>query len=586
MAGLSILDKLRQQLAAAGVDGLLIPRGDAFNGEEVPPADERLAYASGFTGSAGLGIVRNEDAMLFSDGRYTLQMESQKAPGWDCATMPDVMPEDWLLTHHRNRSLGFDPMLMPLAAFRRMEKKLKSGGISLVPLNRNPVDAIWPDRPAPPAPPAFDFDEAVAGLTRQEKITAMINAMADDPETDTPRAMLISDPAVLCWLLNIRGRDLDHTPFILAFAVLSAEGMVTVYGAEERFADIAQTALTVRPAHMLIDDLAGLRGAVLVDPASCPVALHKVIKARVIEAENPATLMKAKKTPSERAAFMTTHQTDAVAMIRFLHWLDHTLATRPVRETEIDTALISFRNDAADFLCPSFATICGGGANGAIVHYRALPGQDQVIPQDSLCLIDSGGQYRQATTDITRTVATGTPPAAMAQAFTHVLKAHIALATCRFPAGTTGVQLDALTRAPLWQAGMEYHHGTGHGVGCCLSVHEGPASISKRGMRAIEPGMILSNEPGFYVEGEYGIRIENLVHVAKDESTDMLMLETISLAPIDRRLIVTALLTDAEIDWVNAYHRRIGDEIGAIITARGEADLTAWLDAAIAPISR
>ena len=224
MADLSILDKLRQQLAAAGVDALLIPRGDAFNGEEVPPADERLAHASGFTGSAGLGIVRKEDAMLFSDGRYTLQMESQKAPGWDCATMPQAMPEDWLLTHHRNNSLGFDPMLMPLAAFRRMEKKLQSGGITLVPLDHNPVDAIWPDRPAPPVRPAFDFDEAVAGLTRQEKITAMIDAMGDDPETETLRAMLITDPAVLCWLLNIRGRDLEHTPFVLAFAVLSAEG--------------------------------------------------------------------------------------------------------------------------------------------------------------------------------------------------------------------------------------------------------------------------------------------------------------------------------------------------------------------------
>ena len=586
MADVSILNKLRQQLALAGVDALLIPRGDAFNGEEVPPADERLAHASGFTGSAGLGIVRNEDAMLFSDGRYTLQMESQKASGWDCATMPEVMPEDWLLTHHRNNSLGFDPMLMPLAAFRRMEKKLKTGGITLVPLDHNPVDAIWPDRPAPPVRPAFDFDEAVAGLTRQEKITAMIDAMGDDSETETPRAMLISDPAVLCWLLNIRGRDLDHTPFVLAFAVLSAEGMVTVYGDDERFAGVSQSGLVVQPAAMLMNDLAALKGVVLVDPTSCPVALHKVIKARVIEAENPAVLMKARKTPNERAAFIATHQTDAVAMIRFLHWFDQTLEKRPVRETEIDAALINFRSDAADFLCPSFATICGGGGNGAIVHYRALPGQDQVIPKDSLCLIDSGGQYRQATTDITRTVATGTPPAAMAQAFTHVLKAHIALATSRFPAGTTGVQLDALTRAPLWQAGMEFNHGTGHGVGCCLSVHEGPASISKRGMRVIVPGMILSNEPGFYVEGEYGIRIENLVHVAKDETTNMLMLETISLAPIDQRLIIAALMTDAEIDWLNAYHHRIGDEIGPMIRARGDADLTAWLEAAIAPISR
>lgn len=582
MAATPILAALRQCLAAVGVDGMLIPRGDAFNGEEVPLADARLAFVSGFTGSAGLGIVTAGAAMLFSDGRYTLQMQNQKTAGWDCRTMPETLPEDWLLAHHHGATIGFDPMLMPVNAYRRLDKKLKPCGISLVPLDHNPVDAVWPDRPAAPATPAFSFDEDVAGMTRGDKIKAVLGHL--DEAAGKPRQMLITDPAALCWLLNIRARDLENTPFLLAFAILADDGVVDLYAEADRLAAVSPALLRCHPPSQLADDLAACQGRVHVDPATCPYGLFQAITAEVVEGENPVTLMKARKTAAERAAFEAVHHTDAVAMIRFLHWFDRTITERPIRETEVDDALIRFRGRSADFLCPSFATICGGGGNGAIVHYRALPGEDQAIPRDSLCLIDSGGQYRHATTDITRTIATGTPPRHMAEAFTHVLRAHIALATCRFPAATDGIQLDAITRAPLWQAGMDFAHGTGHGVGCCLSVHEGPASISKRSTRAIEPGMILSNEPGYYVAGEFGIRIENLVHVTEDEPGAMLRLDTISLVPIDRRLIIPGLMAAAEIDWLNAYHRRIGDEIGPKIAATGEADLIAWLEAALAPI--
>lgn len=576
------LKSLRERLGEAGVDGMLIPRGDAFSGEEVPGADARLAFMSGFTGSAGMGVVMADKAMLFSDGRYTIQMENQKAAGWDCRTMPESMPADWLLEHYPGTVIGVDPMLMTVSAWRNLNAKLEKGGISLAPLDHNPVDMIWPDRPAPPATPAFAFDENVAGLTRREKIDTVVACLQD--ETVKAQHMLITDPSVLCWLLNIRGRDLEHTPFLLAFAILSDDGVVKIYADESRFQDISPASLQFKDPSRLPDDLAACKGRVHLDLSSCPSALFTVINADITEAENPVILMKARKTASEKDAFVTTHRQDAVAMIRFLHWFDRTIEERPVRETEIDDALIRFRSASPDFLCPSFPTICGGGGNGAIVHYRAIAGEDQEIPMDSLCLIDSGGQYCQATTDITRTIATGTPPKAMAEAFTHVLRAHIALATCRFPKGADGVQLDAITRGPLWQAGLDFAHGTGHGVGCCLSVHEGPASISKRSTRTIDPGMILSNEPGYYVQGEYGIRIENLVHVAKAETEGMLMLETISLVPIDRRLIITDLMREDEIAWINAYHRRIGDEIAPMVKALGDDDLNAWLDAAIAPI--
>lgn len=574
------LDALRQQIAAMEVDGVLIPRGDAFSGEEVPAADERLAFVSGFTGSAGMAVVMADQAVLFSDGRYTIQMEAETGPHWDCLTQPQASVSGWLRAHAKGRRLGFDPWLMPLETRDRLARAL-DGEVALTPLAGNPVDAIWPDRPPPPQSQALPYSISAAGMSREDKINATLNAMAEHhPGVE---AMIISDPAGLAWLLNIRGRDLAHTPVILAFAVLTAKGTVTVLAAPERFDGCDGDRLAFAPMDQLGAILAEFTpGQVMVDPMTCPCAIAELINGDPVCAESPITVLKACKTAAEIAAFEESHRLDAVAMIRFLHWFDDTLTARPIREVEVDAKLIEFRAMAPAFISPSFATICGGGGNGAIVHYRAIPGQDQDIPRNSLCLIDSGGQYLNATTDITRTIATGTPPAAMARDFTHVLKAHIALASARFPEGTTGVQLDAITRAPLWQVGMDFAHGTGHGVGCGLGVHEGPASISKRGERPILPGMVISNEPGYYVEGSHGIRIENLIHF-EHGGDGMIASTELTLVPIDRRLIITALLSAAEIDWINTYHARIRAEIGPLLDA-GEAGLIDWFEAATAPL--
>ncbi len=579
------LAALRAEIKAMGVDGVIIPRGDAFSGEEVPAADERLAFISGFTGSAGIAIVMADQAVLFSDGRYTIQMETETGPEWQCLTQPEASLSDWLLNHAAGKVIGFDAWLMPVGQRERLEKAM-DGQVSLTPLDANPVDRIWPDKPPRPLSRAIPYSIEYAGMTRDEKITACIDRIqASHPDV---RAMMITDPAGLAWLLNARGRDLNHTPVVLAFAVLSRDGTVTILADPERFADIDASGLAFAdPAEPGACLSQYGEGEVMIDPSTCPTAIEGMVKGSAIHAESPITALKAIKTGAELKAFNHAHRIDAVAMVRFLHWLDKTLPERPVREVEVDQKLIEFRSLSDEFISPSFATICGGGGNGAIVHYRAVEGKDQPIPMDSLCLIDSGGQYLGATTDITRTIAAGTPSAEMIHAFTYVLKAHIALARCRFPEGTNGIQLDAITRAPLWQAGLDFAHGTGHGVGCSLSVHEGPTSISKRSTRAIEAGMVLSNEPGFYQPGGFGIRIENLIAIQRDDS-GMLYAENLTFVPIDRRLIRADLLDGDERSWLDAYHRRVRDEIAPLLKARVLSDDDAalsWLIEATEPLA-
>lgn len=579
-----MLEAIRQEMRHLGIDAFLIPRGDMFSGEEVPAADERLAFISGFTGSAGMAVVTSDKAALFSDGRYTLQMDAETNASWQCFTQPEVSVTAWLAEQLAGCRIGFDPWLMPMAQRKRFDAALSVAKAELVAVDRNPVDAIWPDRPAAPASAALPYGIALAGRTQADKISDVLAQLAEhQPQAE---AMVISDPAALAWLLNIRGRDLDHTPVLLAFAVLDRSGRVTVLADEHRFAACASEAMEFAALEDLPQILAQYgKGKVVVDPSTCPQAIADMLAGEVLSGECPITLLKAIKTEAEVRAFEEAHRMDAVAMIRFLCWLEDTLVQRPVREVEVAEKLVAFRSASAQFISPSFATICGGGSNGAIVHYRAEEGKDQDIPSNNLCLIDSGGQYLGATTDITRTVATGTPPQEMAAAFTTVLKAHIALAVARFPEGTNGVQLDAITRAPLWARGMDYAHGTGHGVGCSLSVHEGPASISKRGERPILPGMILSNEPGYYVTGEYGIRIENLIHIQRDATDGMLFSSSLTLVPIDRRLIIAPMLSTAERDWLNAYHARVCAEIGPLIDALGEDRLTRWFAEATAPLA-
>ena len=582
------LEALRGMFPDEGIDGVLVPRGDAFSGEEVPAADERLAFVSGFTGSAGMAVVTRDRAALFSDGRYTLQMGKQTGGGWECHTSPETELSDWLVENAKGMTIGFDPWLMPVGLRNRLEGH---PGLSATfkPLAANPVDAIWPDRPERPQGKVLDYPAAHAGMSRKEKIAACLARMKEEVRAsgaESAGGMLISDPTALAWLLNIRGRDLDHTPVVLAFAFLDASGKVTVFADEGRFADCDRGGLAFADPSDLGEVLGAVNGSVLVGLATCPVAVEGMLGKKAVNAESPILMMKAVKTEAEAAAFEEAHRLDAVAMARFLHWFGEVVGSRPVREAEVTEKLVEFRSKSPAFIGPSFHSICGGGPNGAIVHYRPEHGSDLEIPRDSLCLVDSGGQYEGATTDITRTIATGEAPPEMAERYTLVLKAHIALARCRFPGGTSGAQLDAIARAPLWMAGLDYNHGTGHGVGCGLGVHEGPVNISRRDSRPILPGMVLSNEPGYYKPGAYGIRIENLVHFRSDDSDGMLYAHNLTLVPYDRRLVRVEMLDEAEIAWVDSYHQRVRGEVGPLLEEAGDDGVAAWLEAAAAPLGQ
>lgn len=577
------LTALRNEMLNRNIDVLFVPRGDAFQGEEVPASEDRLHYISGFSGSAGTAIITNDQAALFSDGRYTIQMQAETSDEWSCHTVPDVNMLAWMKDHLPAGNLGIDPWLLSLGQWRDFTKKFADTAFSLSILDGNLIDAIWPDRPSPPHQPAWDYPLQYSGKSRQDKIddvAAHLKEMGADQ-------ILITGPDQLNWLLNIRGNDIDHSPLFLSFALMNIAGEVTIFAEADRLNAIDHAGITAVSPMDMLDHLASLRHTkIAIDPATCPYVLAKILDGNTVEAASIITTLKAEKNETEVAGFHAAHQRDAVAMVRFLAWLD-AAPKDSLREAEAADQLLAFRAEVDGFISTSFATICGSGANGAIVHYRAEPGKDAVIKDGTLCLIDSGGQYLDATTDITRTVAVGTPTDQMRHDFSHVLKAHIALDRAIFPEGTTGVQLDAITRAPLWAAGMDYAHGTGHGVGCCSNVHEGPQNISKRGMVPIKAGMVTSNEPGYYIEGQYGIRIENLV-VAVSASAEgdegYLKFDHVTLVPMDKRLIDVAYLDDEEIAWVNDYHAKVQQKIKPLINQLGDEAVSAWFAEATRPI--
>jgi Xaa-Pro aminopeptidase len=578
------LNALRQRMADHGVDVYLIPRGDAFSGEEVPAGDERLRFICGFSGSAGLAVVTQDQAALFSDGRYTLQMKAETSPAWQCFVQPEANVIDWIKSEIAQGVIGFDPWLMTVSAEKNYQSKFADSRLSLKPIEENLIDLIWPDQPPAPQSKAWDYPVLYAGLSRSDKIKAVLEDLTEaSPPTPTPmQDLMITAPDQLAWLANIRGTDLPHTPVILAFAMLDASGTITIFADETQFDECDQSHLLFKPRAAILDHLSALPAdKVVYDPATCPFAMARLFKGKAATAESPITLMKACKTSIEQEAIRNAHRRDAVAMVRFLAWFD-AHADSGIREVDIAEKLIHYRGQIDGFISPSFSTICGSGPNGAIVHYRAKPGKDSPIIADTLCLIDSGGQYQDATTDITRTIAVGTPSAAMKRHFTIVLKGHIALDQAVFPKQTSGVQLDAITRAPLWAEGMDYAHGTGHGVGCGLNVHEGPTNISKRGTRAVEPGMLLSNEPGYYIEGQYGIRIENLILATEDTRDGFLRFEAVTLVPMDKRLMDLDVLTDGERDWINAYHQRVYEAVAPQIA--DEEEVLAWLKNATSPL--
>ncbi|CAH2599499.1 Xaa-Pro aminopeptidase [Rhodovastum atsumiense] len=584
----SPLSDLRAELARQGLDGFIVPRADEHLGEYVPASAERLAWLTGFTGSAGLAAILPDRAAVFSDGRYTLQLEVQTDPAlWERRHLLDEPPFTWLASHAgKGARIGYDPLLISEEGLQRYS----DAGLTMVAVTRNPVDAVWTDRPAPPAAPAVPHPLGHAGRDSAEKRAGIAETLRSAQQD----AAILTDPAAIAWLLNIRGADVPYTPFALGFAILHADAGCELFMDPRKLPEATRAhlgnAVSVADRAALPAALGRLAGRrVRVDPATAPVWFAQTLRAsgaEVIPGMDPCLLPKACKNPTEQQGARDAHHRDAIAVCRFLHWLD----TAAGRETEISAAerLLAFRAGNPAFRGESFPAISGAGEHGAIIHYRVTPATDRPIRPDEPYLIDSGAQYADGTTDITRTVWTGpgTPPAELRDRVTRVLKGHIALATLVFPQGVAGPHLDAFARSALWRAGLDYDHGTGHGVGSYLSVHEGPVSISRAAKPvAIAAGMILSNEPGFYAPGEYGIRLENLVLVQPAElpgaKKPFLRFETLTLAPFDRRLIDRDLLTAEEILWLDTYHAYVVATVGPHLDPAPRA----WLQAACAALA-
>ena len=582
------LAALRGAMRTAGVDAFLVPRADRFQGEYVAPCDERLAWLTGFTGSAGFAAILADRAGVFVDGRYRVQIRVQSDMAvFQPVNWPETALEDWLIdAMPQGGVLGYDPWLHSAAEIARLDKALSPRQIVLQPVG-NLIDTIWADRPDPPVAPATAWPQAYAGRTAEEKlgqIAEILGKAGDD-------AALITQPDSLCWLLNLRGGDVSHTPLLQAMGIMRRDGRLDLFVAAEKLASVTlPQAVTAHPPAALAPMLEAAQGRFRIDPASAPQAAKAILAASnavITEAADPCLLPKARKHPAEIAATTAAHLRDGAAMARFLHWFDQEAPKGQLTEIDCVRALEGFRRDTGALKDISFDTIAGAGANGAIVHYRVTEASNAPVTPGSLFLIDSGGQYVDGTTDITRTLAVGdTAPEVAREAFTQVLQGMIAIHRARFPKGVAGAHLDALARAPLWAAGRDFDHGTGHGVGVYLGVHEGPQRISRVSTIALEPGMILSNEPGYYREGAFGIRIENLIVVTPapalpgGDAREMLCFETLTWAPIDTRLVVAEMLAPWERDWLNAYHAGVLDKIGPAL----DAPTREWLSRACAPI--
>ena len=572
---LTRLPALRRALATAGVDGFLIPRSDEHLGEYVPPSGERLAWLSGFTGSAGLAIVLADRAAIFTDGRYTTQAVAETdADLWERRHLTEQPPEEWLRTHAAGLTIGYDPWLHSEGFLKRL------AGITLKPLSPNPLDAIWADRPAPPSAAVLPHGLDLAGESAEAKRESVAAALRQSGEA----AVLLADAHSVAWLLNLRGADLAHTPMPLSFALVRDDASVRLFRhAPERVPDVTRAHLgnhvAIEPRSNLPRALADLAGrSVRVDTDATPAWFAATLResgATVVAGEDPTRLPRATKNATEQQGARDAHRRDAVAMARFLAWFAAEAPKGSLTEVSAAAQLLDFRRMVAGFVVESFPAISGAGENGAIVHYRVTSASNRPIHADECYLIDSGGQYPDGTTDITRTLwsGPGAAPVALRARYTAVLRGHVALATLRFPAGVAGPHLDAIARRPLWDAGLDYDHGTGHGVGSFLSVHEGPVAFSRAAKTVpIQPGMILSDEPGYYLPGQYGIRIENLLLARAaapqpDQAKPFLEFETLTLAPYCRALLDPALLTVAEREWVNAYQARVLAEIGPLLDA-------------------
>lgn len=594
------VEALRGKFASLGIDGFLVPRADEYQGEYVPASSERLAWLTGFTGSAGVALVTSRQAVVFVDGRYTTQLAEQV--DGEIFTAGDLVgepPHKWIAAKApAGFRLGIDPWLHTAAEVRRLERALSEKEGSLVLLTGNPLDAIWEERPAEPLGAVTIQTDTFAGTLAVEKI-ARIAADLKDRKLD---AALITDPSSVAWIFNIRGRDVPHTPHPLARAIVYSDGSADIFldrrkSGIEVEAYLAQLGTQREPSELEVR-LAALgpsAARILVDPDLTPYAFYDLISrggGTAVEGSDPAKLPRAVKNTVELNGSAVAHLQDGVAMVEFLAWLN---SQQPGTVTEIDAtkALEEARRRVGERMQNplkdiSFDTISGAGENGAIIHYRVTTQTNRVLKPGELFLIDSGGQYVNGTTDITRTVAVGAVPEEQKRFFTLVLKGMIAISLARFPKGTRGCDLDPLARIALWKAGADYAHGTGHGVGSYLSVHEGPQRISRLSTQELLPGMILSNEPGYYRPGSFGIRIENLVYVRELEPVEggdapMMSFETLTYVPIDKYLVVTELLTREELHWLDEYHARTREHLMPLIH---DPEVKEWLERATAPFSR
>ncbi len=580
------LPLLRAELEKQNLDGFVVPHDDEYQNEYIPAYAERLMWVSGFSGSAGSAIILKKTAIIFVDGRYTLQVRQQVDEAFFAFESVEATPPHLWLEKNGSKGdrIGYDPMLHTRDGVKRLEAAAAKCGVTLVAVTQNPIDKAWTDQPARPAARAFAHDTTFSGQSsadkRQEIASAVAKIGAD--------AVLLTAPPSIAWLFNIRGGDVDRTPLPLARAIVTSDGAATLFIAPEKVDNELPGFLgdnvDIRGEDAVEQSLIALAQGgkkIALDPALAPAGYSQTLTAHdaaIIDMADPCALPRAAKNNVELDGTRAAHVRDGVAVTRFLHWF-HTGGAAGLDEIGAAKKLEAFRHESDDLVDISFDSISGAGPNGAICHYRVTTESNRPLQDGELFLIDSGGQYKDGTTDITRTMPVGAPTTEMKDRFTRVLKGHIALATLVFPAGTTGHQIDVVARRPLWEAGLDYDHGTGHGVGSFMGVHEGPQRIAKAmNAQVLKPGMILSNEPGFYKAGEFGIRIENLVIVTPATPVaggerEMMGFETITLAPISRDLIDASLLTAPEKDWLNSYHERVREALSPLLPG----DVAEWL---------
>ncbi|MET4663592.1 aminopeptidase P family protein [Sphingomonas sp. PvP056] len=590
------LAALRDQLQRDRLDGFVVPLTDEHMSEYVGGYAQRLAWLTGFQGSAGSAVVLPQAAAIFTDGRYTLQVREQvSGDDWQFVAVPQTSVASWLGDNAANGArIGYDPWLHTRAWVEEARAKLAARGAELVAVDTNPVDTVWPDRPAPSTAPLGVQDDDRAGATSAAKRALIADWLA----TEQADAVVLTALDSIAWVLNVRGRDVAHTPVALAYAIVDADGTADLYVASDKLTDAVRqhlgNAIRLHPRDAFADGLARYAGkTIAADPAGAVAAIFDALEAggaTVIARRDPVLLAKATKNSVEIAGHRAASVRDGAALARFLRWVEAEAPKGGLTELDCVARLQQFREATGVLLDTSFDTISATGAHGASPHYHATPESNARLELGQLYLVDSGGQYADGTTDVTRVLPIGTPTAEMRDRFTRVLQGHIALATAVFPAGTTGGQLDGFARRPLWQVGLDYAHGTGHGVGAYLSVHEGPQRIAQPfypGGGPAEPlraGMILSNEPGYYKAGEYGIRIENLLLVEDRNFSDgapFLGFETLTFCPIERSMILPELLSTAERAWLDAYHA----EVFAVLSPAYDAEERAWLAEKCAPIA-